>query len=231
MNSGTLYIISTPIGDKEDISIHAIEILKQLKVLACEDTRDSQRLLKDLGIAIDGKRFISYYDEIERQKHPVLIDHLKQGMDLGLLSSRGTPLISDPGYVLIRKAIEEKIPLKVLPGPSAFMVALIYSGLAPDKFIFLGFPPRKKNKQYVFFEKFSKLGVTLIFYESPRRLKKTFENIFPLFSGWQICLGRELTKTHQEIVRGTLEEVMKNYDVDGILGEITIVLSPALTKR
>ncbi|MBI3016884.1 MAG: hypothetical protein HYY62_02665 [Deltaproteobacteria bacterium] len=148
---GTLYVIGLPIGNVKDLTLRSREILEKIKLFACEDTREFRRLLKELSIPQD-QELISFFEHTERIKTPELIQRLNQGEDLGLVVSRGMPLISDPGYVLVREALRENIPLQVIPGVNAVTTALAISGLPCDKFLFLGFPPRKPGKQLHFFE-------------------------------------------------------------------------------
>lgn len=221
---GTVFFIGLPIGSQKDITERAKEVLKDLPVLACEDTREIAKLLKDLGIP-DRKELIALFEHTERIKTPKLIERLKGGQDMGCVVSRGMPGVCDPGYILLREAIRNQIPIQVIPGVSAVTMALVVSGLPPDKFLFLGFPPRKEQKQRNFFEKYKDLDVTLIFFESPRRLYKTLKNLEIFFSSWNIAICRELTKTHEEIIRGKYSDVVIGLEKKEILGEITVVLS------
>ncbi|HBQ20466.1 MAG: 16S rRNA (cytidine(1402)-2'-O)-methyltransferase [Deltaproteobacteria bacterium GWA2_38_16] len=227
MTSGTLYVIGLPIGNLKDISHHAQEVLQKLNILACEDTRHAFQLLKDLNLP-HNKKLISLYKDNEQRRVPILLKLLKEGNDIGLIVSRGMPLISDPGYVCIREIIQQNIPLHILPGPSACTAALAISGLPPDKFVFLGFPPRKPGKQKNFFEKYAKLEITLIFYESPRRIDKTLHNLEPLFGTWNIAICRELTKIHEEVIRGNYSETLNSLKEKKWLGEMTILISPKI---
>ncbi len=221
--SGNLYLISSPIGNPKDISVRAKECLEQLTVLACEDTRVIGRFLKTWGIG-EQKKLISYYEHNERKQVPYILNFLKSGEDVGLVVCAGTPLISDPGYVLVREAIAEGISVKMIPGPCACISALLISGLPPDKFLFLGFPPRKEGEQRRFFEKFLGLGITLIFYESPRRLYKTLFRLQVLLKNHKIVICRELTKTYEEVIRGQVGDILLKLKDQKIRGEITVVL-------
>lgn len=222
--TGTLFMIGIPIGNANDITLRVKVLLEELTVLACEDTRETSHLLKELGVS-SRKEFISIFEHGERFKVPKLIQRLKAGEDIGCVVSRGMPVISDPGYLFLREAIRENIPIKVIPGVSAVTTALVASGLPPDKFLFLGFPPRKDQKQRNFFEKYKDLDVTLIFFESPRRLFKTLKNLEIFFSFWNLAICRELTKPYEEVIRGKYSEVSKELEDKEILGEITVVLS------
>src|SRR3989338_721471 len=222
---GTLYVVGLPIGNVKDLTQRSKEVLEKIKVFACEDTREFKRLAKELSLPQE-QELISFFEHTERAKTPYLIQRLKEGEDIGLVVSRGMPLISDPGYVLVREALRQNIPLHVIPGVNAGTTALAVSGLPCDKFLFLGFPPRKPGKQLHFFEKYSSLDVTLVFYESPRRLMKTLQNLKPLFGDWAIAICRELTKQHEEVIRGNYTHVLEGLAHKEILGEITVVLSP-----
>lgn len=222
--SGVLYVIGIHIGNPKDVTQRCKEKLSELNTLACEDTRDTSRLLKELDLP-QNKKLISIFEHQEKIKMPGLIGLLEQGEDVGLVVSRGMPGISDPGYVLIREAYRKGVPVKVIPGISALTAALVVSGLPSDKFIFLGFPPRKGQKQINFFEKYKDLDVTLIFYESPRRLAETLKNLEALFKDWHIAICRELTKEYEEVIRGMYSEVLSKLEEKEVLGECTVLLS------
>src|SRR3989338_4995756 len=224
---GTLYVVGLSIGNVKDLTQRSKEVLEKVKVFACEDTREFRRLTKELSLSCDPE-LISFFERTERIKTPQIIQRLKQGEDIGLVVSRVMPLISDPGYVLVRQALRENIPLQVIPGVNAVTTALVFSGLPCDKFLFLGFPPRKPGKQLHFFETYCSLDVTLVFYESPRRLVKTLQNLEPLFGKWQLAICRELTKPYEEVIRGTYTEILKTLNEKEVLGEITVVLSPKI---
>src|SRR3989338_1755807 len=157
---GTLYVVGLSIGNVKDLTQRSKEVLEKVKVFACEDTREFRRLIKELSLSCDPE-LISFFERTERIKTPQLIQRLKQGEDIGLVVSRGMPLISDPGYVLVRQTFRENIPLQVIPGVNAVTTALVFSGLPCDKFLFLGFPPRKPGKKLHFFETYCSLDVTL----------------------------------------------------------------------
>lgn len=221
---GTLYVISVPIGNISDISLRAKDYLEKLKFFACEDTRDFTRLLRDLDIPLN-KNLFSCFEHNEKKQISKVIELLKRGEDVGIVSSRGTPLISDPGYLLTRAAMDEGICVVPLPGASSVMTALVASGLPADKFVFLGFPPKKKGEQKRFFEKFSDLDVTIVFFESPYRVIKTLENIEPIFQNAHLVICRELTKKHEETLRGKYEDVLLSLKRREILGEVTALIS------
>jgi len=223
----SLFLISTPIGNLEDMSPRAISTLKSVDLVLAEDTRHTGLLLKHFQIKTPMK---SYYDEVERQKTPYFISLLQQGKNLALVSDAGTPLIADPGFKLVQQAISENIPIDVIPGPSALITALLISGLPPDKFVFLNYPPQKGSKRTQWFEKFHSLfnigGLTLIWYESPYRILKTLNDLSSILPANQIIIiARELTKLHQEIERDTLEHLKTKFS-SLPKGELTLLTHP-----
>jgi len=218
---GTLYIVSTPIGNLNDITFRAVEVLKQVDLIACEDTRRTKILLEKFGLA---KNLISYYNYNERQRAEEIIRELKSGKNVALVSDSGTPGISDPGFVLIKRAIEENITVIPIPGPSAFVCALVGSGLPMDEFVFVGFLPHKKGRKTKL-KKLSKEERTIILYESPHRLIKTLNEILEIFGDREIAVAKELTKIHEEFFRGKISEVLKKLTPDKIKGEFVIVIS------
>jgi 16S rRNA (cytidine1402-2'-O)-methyltransferase len=218
---GTLYIVSTPIGNLNDITFRAVEVLKQVDLIACEDTRRTKILLEKFGLA---KNLISYYNYNERQRAEEIIRELKSGKNVALVSDSGTPGISDPGFVLIKRAIEENITVIPIPGPSAFVCALVGSGLPMDEFVFVGFLPHKKGRKTKL-KKLSEEERTIILYESPHRLIKTLNEIVEIFGDREIAVAKELTKIHEEFFRGKISEVLKKLTPDKIKGEFVIVIS------
>lgn len=203
---GKLIVVPTPIGNLKDITLRALEVLKQVEVIACEDTRRTSRLLNHFNI--QGKKLISYYEPVERRRIPKILSLLRE-KDVALVSDAGMPSISDPGFLLIRRCVDEGIEVEVLPGPSSPITALVGSGLPTDRFIFFGFLPRKGLKRYI--ENLKNYeGFTLIFFESPTRILKTlglFEEVFP---DSDLCVARELTKIHEEYLRGKPGEILKH---------------------
>ncbi|CUU08952.1 16S rRNA (cytidine1402-2'-O)-methyltransferase [Candidatus Thermokryptus mobilis] len=218
---GTLYIVSTPIGNLSDITFRAVEVLKQVDLIACEDTRRTKILLEKFGLA---KNLISYYNYNERQRAEEIIRELKSGKNVALVSDSGTPGISDPGFVLIKRAIEENITITPIPGPTAFVCALVGSGLPMDEFVFVGFLPHKKGRKTKL-KKLSEEERTVILYESPHRLIKTLNEILENFGDREIAVAKELTKIHEEFFRGKISEVLKKLTSDKIKGEFVIVIS------
>ena len=216
-----LYIVPTPIGNLKDITLRALEVLKQVNYIACEDTRRTLILLNHYDIK--GKKLISYYEPKEEKQIPKILKILEKE-DVALVTDAGTPSISDPGFRLIRKCIEEGIEVEVLPGPSAVITALVGSGLPTDRFLFAGFPPKKGTKG--FFEELKKCeDTTIIVFENPNRVLKTLKVISEVF-GEEIntCIARELTKVHEEYIRGTLNKVIEEIESrGGLKGEVVIL--------
>ena len=220
--NGVLYVVATPIGHLKDITLRALETLKAVDLIACEDTRRTKILLVHYDIATPQ---ISFYSQNQFRKIPYLIDELKKGKNIALVSDAGTPGISDPGFFLVKKAIEQGLKVETVPGVSAVVTALSASGLPTDGFVFLGFLPRKKGKIKKVFEKVAGLEKTIIFYESPFRIKKTLKiitEIFPQDSDIVVC--RELTKKFEEFIRGTASDIIEKLP-EKIMGEITVLIS------
>ncbi|MFH0947608.1 MAG: 16S rRNA (cytidine(1402)-2'-O)-methyltransferase [Elusimicrobiota bacterium] len=225
--SGVLYVVATPIGNLKDITLRAVETLITVDLIACEDTRRTKILLVHYNIV---KPCISFYSQNQFRKIPSLIDELKKGKNVAVVTDAGTPGISDPGFFLVKKAIEEGIKVETVPGVSAVITALSASGLPSDGFVFLGFLPRKKGKIKKVLEKVAELEKTIIFYESPYRIKKTLEIISEVFpSDSDIVVCRELTKKFEEFIRGTVSDVIGKLP-EKILGEITVLISTSKSR-
>ncbi len=219
----TLYLVSTPIGNLEDITLRAVRVLKEVDLIAAEDTRTARKLLDRYEIKTP---VVSYYDAVERSKTPELIARLESGKAVALISEAGTPGISDPGYRLVAAAREAGIPVVPVPGPSAAIAALAASGLPTDRFAFEGFlpssPAARRKKLYSLLDE----ERTLIFYESPRRVLSTLEEVEQIFGDRPVAVAREMTKIHEEFLRGTAAEVggmLK--ERDRIRGEIVLILA------
>ena len=195
---GVLYIVSTPIGNLEDITFRAIRILKESSLIAAEDTRRTKILLSHYQISTST---ISYYEHNRYARIPKLIDYLCSGKDIALVTDAGTPGISDPAYRLIRAAIDKNCRVESVPGASAFLTALVSSGLPTDRFIFEGFLPQKKGRKGKL-EKIKDIDATIIFYESPNRLQRTLKDILEYIGYRPAAVGRELSKKYEEIMRG-----------------------------
>ena len=218
---GILYVVSTPIGNLSDITLRAIETLKQVDLIAAEDTRHSGILLKNYGITTP---LTSYHDFNKQKKGPELIQQILSGRSVALVSDAGTPGISDPGYLLIKLAIENQIQIVPIPGPAAFISALVVSGLPTDKFSFEGFLPNKPQKRRRRLEELAQEKRTLIFYESPYRLLKFLEEVRQILGDRRICVARELTKKFEEIKRGAVSEVLGYFQQGKVKGELIIVV-------
>lgn len=219
-----LYLVPTPIGNLGDITIRSLEVLNSVDMILAEDTRTSGVLLKQHGVS---KPLKSYHIHNEHKLIDWIINEIKQGKKLALVSDAGTPAISDPGYLVVRECLKADIKVECLPGPTAFVPALVASGLPSDRFTFEGFLPQKKGRQ----GKISSLkeeSRTMIFYESPHRLVKALEQFAEVFGHErQISVSRELTKIHEETVNGSISEVLNHYRDKKIKGEIVIVLAGA----
>jgi 16S rRNA (cytidine1402-2'-O)-methyltransferase len=217
----SLYLVPTPIGNLKDITLRAIETLKSVDVILAEDTRTSGMLLKHLEI---NKPLQSYHIFNEHKTVEKLVDRMKKGEVIALVSDAGTPGISDPGFLLVRAAKEAGLEVNCLPGPTAFVPALVNSGLPNDRFTFEGFLPHKKGRK-TRLEELSTESRTMVFYESPHRLMKTLEQFAEVFGpGRMASVSRELTKMFEENVRGTLAELVEYYQHHPIKGEIVLVV-------
>ncbi len=229
---GILYVISTPIGNLKDTTLRALETLKQVDLIACEDTRHTQKLLFHYEIH---KPMTSLFEHNERKKVPELIRQLEEGKTIGLVSDAGTPGISDPGFVLIREAIRHNIPVVPIPGPSALTTALTVSGLPTDRFTFEGFLPQKSGGRRRKLEQLKNEERTMIFFESPHRLLKTLQEMLEIWGDvWVVC-ARELTKLHESALRQSLSQQIAHFKQHAPRGEIVLVVNlktaaSALTK-
>ena len=225
---GTLYIVSTPIGNREDITLRAIRILKEVDLIAAEDTRHTLHLLKHFGVQTP---LTSYFEGNELKKKEFILSKLKQGERIALVSDAGTPGISDPGFRLIQTAIGNQIPIVHIPGPSAAIAALSVSGLPTDAFLFKGFLPHKSKKRRDMLEALREIRETLIFYESPHRLVESFKDILDVLGDREIVLTRELTKLYEEILRGKVSEILSQIGERTLKGEITLVIAGKTRKK
>ena len=220
---GSLYIVAAPIGNKDDITLRALDVLKKVDLIAAEDTRYTGRFLSAHDISGD---FISYHDHNEDMRTPMLIDRLKRGQSIALLSNAGTPLVSDPGYRLIHAAIENKINVIPIPGVSAAIAALSASGLPTDSFVFTGFPARKKGKRLKQLKMLANDTRTIVFYESPKRIIKFMEEIVTTLGNRYGVLAREMTKVHEEFIRGPITEIIECLKQRStVKGEITLLVT------
>lgn len=222
MPKGTLYIVSTPIGNLEDITNRAIKILSEVDVLICEDTRRTGIMLKCLGIESKGKRFISYFDANEIQRVPQILAILENGKDCALVTNAGTPLISDPGFRIVRGAIDAGVKVVPVPGPCAAITALCASGFPINRFTFFGFLPKKGTKRAEIMRAIG-IGVS-IFYCPARDLIKTLEEISLVYPRCEIVIAREMTKLHEEFIRGTIMECLEEIRGRQLKGEVTLLV-------
>ncbi|WP_159470769.1 16S rRNA (cytidine(1402)-2'-O)-methyltransferase [Dyadobacter sp. 3J3] len=217
-----LYVVPTPIGNLEDITLRAINVLKSVDVVLAEDTRTSGQLLKHLGIS---KPMHSYHIHNEHQSITRIIERILKGETMALVSDAGTPAVSDPGFLLVRECIKYGITIECLPGPTAFVPALVNSGLPSDRFTFEGFLPHKKGRQ-TRMQNLVNEDRTMIFYESPHRLIKALQQFAEYFGAdRQACVSRELTKIYEENVRGTIQEIITYFSEKTIKGEIVIIVA------
>lgn len=219
--SGKLFVVPTPIGNLKDVTLRALEVLEDVDLVAAEDTRQSLKLLNHFNIK---KSLISYHKFNENEKSENIIDILKEGKNIALVSDAGTPGISDPGSVIIKKCIEEGIDFEVLTGATAVTTALVYSGLDTTKFLFRGFLPRENKERIPIIEDLKNREETIIFYESPHRLLKTLEFLYENLGDRQIAICRELTKLYEEIVRRSLSEAIEYYKEKEPRGEYVLVV-------
>lgn len=219
--TGVLYIVSTPIGNLEDITLRALRILKEADIICAEDTRVTGVLLKHYSIK---NRMLSYHAHNERGRIPQIIGYLKEGQNIALVCDAGTPGISDPAYRLVSSAIRENITVTPIPGPSAVLAALVASGLPTDRFVFEGFLPKKKGRQTKWKEICEERG-TVILYESPMRVQKTVEDIVKYCGNRYIVISREITKKFEEFIRGNAHEVLETLKTRKLKGEIVLLIA------
>ena len=221
---GKLLVVATPIGNLDDLSPRAREAFAAADLVACEDTRHTGRLLAHLGIR---KPLVSLHEHNERQRLPRLSAELAAGRTIALASDAGTPLLSDPGFLLVREAAAQGARIEAIPGPSALLVALVASGLPPYPFTFAGFPPPKSGKRRSFYKGWAGLGHTLVLFESPHRLLASLEDALAELGDRPVAVARELTKLHEEVLRGPLSAVLAALrERPALKGELTVVIAP-----
>ncbi len=218
---GKLYLVPTPIGNLEDITYRAVRVLKECDMVLAEDSRDSAKLLNHYEIE---KKVISYHQHNEHKIFTSIVEDIINGKEVALVTDAGTPGISDPGFLLVRECIKNNIVIECLPGATAFVPALVNSGLPSDRFAFEGFLPAKKGRK-TRLEELAEENKTMVFYESPYRLEKTLRDFEKHFGKQRlVCVSRELTKIYEENVRGTVKEVLEHFSDANVKGEITIVV-------
>ncbi len=226
---GTLYLVATPIGNLEDITYRAVRLLKEADIIACEDTRHTRKLLAHFGIS---KPLVSYHEHNEEQRAEELIERLREGKSVALVSDAGMPVVSDPGYRLVRRAAEEGIPVVPAPGPSAALTALAASGLPSDRFTFLGFLPPRGAQRRETLRRIAEMDTTVILFEAPHRILATLDDLRQVAGDRAIVAAREMTKIHEEFLRGTAEEVREELARrNSIKGEFTIVIGKPPAKE
>jgi 16S rRNA (cytidine1402-2'-O)-methyltransferase len=218
---GALYLVATPIGNLKDITLRAIEILNNVDMIACEDTRKTSVLLKHFDIH---KPLFTFYEHNEEKAVVKILDYLFEGKSIALVSSAGTPGISDPGYTLVQAAIQQHINVTLIPGPSAVIMAVVLSGLPTYSFTFRGFPPRKPGPRRRFFENDVASPYTLVYYESPYRLVASLKDALIVFGDRQAALTNDLTKMFETVKRGRLSELVLSVENTKLLGEYTLVI-------
>ena len=217
--SGTLYLVATPIGNLEDITLRALRVLREVDLIACEDTRHTRKLLSHYEIS---KPTVSYHEHNERERAADLIEKLRAGLNIALVSDAGTPLVSDPGFRLVRDSIDEGIAVVPIPGPSALVTALAASGLATSEFTFAGFLPARRHARRARLAELAPLRSTLVFYEAPHRIKETLADARDVLGNRQSVVARELTKLHEQFIRGALSEI----EITEARGEIVLLIGP-----
>jgi 16S rRNA (cytidine1402-2'-O)-methyltransferase len=218
---GKLYVVGTPIGNLEDITLRAIRILKEVNLIACEDTRRTQKLLNAYKIQTPT---ISYHEHNEMTRAPELVIQMEEGSTIALVTDAGMPVLSDPGFRLVHLAVRHSIPVIPVPGASAFVAALAASGLPVDKFRFLGFLPSKKGERRKALELLKDAPKTLVFYEAPHRLLEMLKDTRAILGEREIVIAREVTKVHEEFVRGTLSAALEHFKKKPVKGEITVLI-------
>ena len=219
--SGTLYLVATPIGNLEDITLRAIRVLNEVDVIAAEDTRHTIKLLNHFNIK---KPLVSYYEHNKTEKGNYLIQQLLDGRNIALVSDAGSPGISDPGEDIVRLAIENEINLTMIPGPAAVISGLVLSGFSTSRFIFEGFLSTNKKSRNERLSSLEKETRTLVFYEAPHKLIHTLKDLYAVFGNRRIALARELTKKFEEIIRCTIEEAIKKYENESPRGEFVLII-------
>lgn len=225
--SGQLYLVSTPIGNLEDITLRAIRILKEVGAISCEDTRHTQKLLNHYGIK---KRLVSYHEHNENSRAPELISELKNGTSIALVTDAGTPIVSDPGHRLVALCAENNIPVIPIPGASAALAALAGSGISAERVLFVGFLAARQGERRRALTELASNSATLVFFEAPHRIANMLSDAAEILGPRPAALARELTKLHEEFLRGTLNDLAKKLNSDPLKGEFTLVVGPPMEQ-
>lgn len=225
-----LYFVSTPIGAARDITLRALDLLAGCNMIAAEDTRNTRKLLDIHGIALAGRPLLAYHDHNGAKQRPRILAALKEGQSVAYVSDAGTPLVADPGFSLSRAAIAEDLPVFAAPGASAVLAALAVSGLPTDRFLFAGFPPNRSAARKKFFESVKSVSATLVFYESGKRVQSSLIDLVQSFGEEHpAAVCRELTKRYEQVLRGTLGELVAAFEAGAVTkGEFVVVLGPAV---
>lgn len=221
---GCLYLVATPIGNLEDITLRALRVLKEADLIACEDTRQTQKLLRHYGIQ---KELVSYHEHNELTRAPELVIQLEEGAQVALVSDAGTPLVSDPGHRLVSQCLRHHIPVVPIPGPSAFVAALAASGMPTEEFLFVGFLPSRAGARRKKLEELRSEPRALVLYEAPHRLAETLWDAADILGARHAVIAREVTKIHEEFLRGPLGELRDAARERAPRGEITLLIGPA----
>ena len=220
---GTLYIVGTPIGNLEDMTLRALRILKEVDLIACEDTRRTQQLLNFYQILT---RTVSYHEHNEMTRAPELVVQMEEGTNIALVTDAGMPVISDPGFRLVHLAVRHGIPVVPIPGASAFVAALAASGMPVDRFRFLGFLPSRRGERQKALERMKEATKTLVFYEAPHRVADMLKHALEVLGDREAVIAREVTKVHEEFLRGTLSSLFAELKKKPVKGEITVLVGP-----
>ena len=224
---GTLYLVATPIGNLDDITLRAMKVLGDVNLIACEDTRHTRKLLTHFGI---NTRTISYHEHNERERAVELLERLKNGESIAVVSDAGTPGISDPGFRLVQLAIENDVSVVPVPGAAAFVSALVASGITADEFFFAGFLPSRATARRAKLKELHAVPATLILYEAPHRLAASLRDASEILGQRHAVVARELTKVHEEFARGSLSDLASRYESESVRGEIVLVIERATAE-
>ena len=223
-----IYFVPTPIGNMKDITLRALEVLENSDIIYCEDTRNSQNLLKFHNI---NTKLISYHKFNESERVEEIISNIENGKTVSVISDAGMPIINDPGFVILQEVIKKGISYEILPGACALINGICGSGFEATNFVYMGFVPKTESEREKFFKNFKDMSVTGIFYESPHRLLKTLKSLYAQFGNINVCVCRELTKLFEEYKRGCIDEIISYYEEKGVKGEIVLVIEKIVDKK
>ena len=223
-----IYFVPTPIGNMKDITLRALEVLENSDIIYCEDTRNSQNLLKFHNI---NTKLISYHKFNESERVEEIISNIENGKTVSVISDAGMPIINDPGFVILQEVIKKGISYEILPGACALINGICGSGFDATNFVYMGFVPKTESEREKFFKNFKDMNVTGIFYESPHRLLKTLKSLYAQFGNINVCICRELTKLFEEYKRGCIDEIISYYEEKGVKGEIVLVIEKIVDEK